>query len=77
MNEKAGLAYWARRVIEELDKVIHSFDPEPVHDLRVSLRRCRSMADGFLAVDPDPGWKQLKKLGKTCSAASVICGTSR
>ncbi len=64
MNENTGLAYWGRRVTEELDRVARTFDPDPVHDLRVALRRCRSMADGFRAIDPDPGWKQLKTLGK-------------
>ncbi len=63
-DEKSGLNYWAGRVLEELAQVSRNFDPDPVHDLRVALRRCRSMADGFLAVDPDRGWKQLKKLGK-------------
>src|ERR1041384_2256104 len=62
--QKTGLAYWAQRALEELDKVSHNFDIDPVHDLRVALRRCRSLADGFLAVDPDPGWKQLKKVAK-------------
>ena len=64
MNPKAGLAFWAQRALEELDKANQNFDADPVHDLRVALRRCRSMADGFLSIDPDPGWKQLKKLGK-------------
>jgi CHAD domain-containing protein/HD superfamily phosphodiesterase len=62
--ERAGLRFWAERVLVEGDNVSQNFDPDPVHDLRVALRRCRSMADGFLPVDPDPGWKQLKKLGK-------------
>jgi CHAD domain-containing protein len=64
MPQKTGLTYWAQRTLEELDKVSLNFDIDPVHDLRVALRRCRSLADGFLAVDPDPGWKQLKKLAK-------------
>ncbi len=63
-NDKKGLAYWAQRVLEECDKASQSFAPDPVHDLRVAIRRCRSMADGFLSVDPDPEWKQMKKLGK-------------
>jgi CHAD domain-containing protein len=62
--QKAGLAYWAARVLEEADKAGHDFAPDPVHDLRVAIRRCRSMADGFLSVDPDPAWKQMKKLGR-------------
>jgi CHAD domain-containing protein len=63
--KKAGLAYWAERVLEECDKASHDFAADPVHDLRVAIRRCRSMADGFLSVDPDPAWRQMKKLGKT------------
>ena len=63
-DTKAGLAYWAQRVLEECEKVSQDFAPDPVHDLRVAIRRCRSMADGFLSVDPDPEWKQMKKLGK-------------
>ena len=61
---KSGLAPWAARVLEECDKAGHDFAADPVHDLRVAIRRCRSMADGFLSVDPDPAWRQMKKLGK-------------
>ncbi len=63
-DNKAGLAYWAQRTLEECDKASQEFAADPVHDLRVAIRRCRSMADGFLSVDPDPGWKQMKKVGK-------------
>jgi len=63
-EKKAGLAYWANRVLEECDKASQDFAPDPVHDLRVAIRRCRSMADGFMSVDPDPEWKQMKKAAK-------------
>jgi len=63
-DKKAGLLYWAQRALEECDKASLDFAPDPVHDLRVAIRRCRSMADGFLSVDPDPDWKAMKKLGK-------------
>jgi CHAD domain-containing protein len=63
-QKKAGLAYWANRVLEECDKANQGFAADPVHDLRVAIRRCRSMADGFLSVDPDPAWKQMKRLAK-------------
>ena len=63
-DKKAGLAYWAQRVLEECHKASHDFAPDPVHDLRVAIRRCRSMADGFLSVDPDPEWRQMKGLAK-------------
>jgi len=52
------------RVLEECDKVSADFGADPVHDLRVSLRRCRSMADGMMAMDPDRDWKAMKKAGK-------------
>jgi CHAD domain-containing protein len=63
-EKKTGLAYWAQRVLEECDKAAAGFAADPVHDLRVAIRRCRSMADGFLSVDPDPAWKQMKRLAK-------------
>jgi len=59
-----GLRYWMERVLEECDHVATDFSADPVHDLRVALRRCRSMADGLRAIDPDPDWKAMKKAGK-------------
>ena len=59
-----GLRYWMLRVLEECERVRAGFAPDPVHDLRVSLRRCRSLADGLIALDPDPDWKAMKKAGK-------------
>ena len=52
------------RVLQECEHVAADFSADPVHDLRVSLRRCRSMADGMMAMDPDPDWKAMKKAGK-------------
>ncbi len=66
---KAGLLHWAQRAIEECEKASQDFAADPVHDLRVAIRRCRSMADGFLSVDPDPGWRQMKRLAKPLFAA--------
>ncbi len=59
-----GLRYWMLRVLQECDHVAADFGADPVHDLRVSLRRCRSLADGMMAMDPDPEWKAMKKAGK-------------
>src|SRR5579864_3761819 len=59
-----GLGYWMMRVIEECELVSANFSADPVHDLRVALRRCRSMADGMMAMDPDREWKAMKKAGK-------------
>jgi CHAD domain-containing protein/HD superfamily phosphodiesterase len=52
------------RVLDECDHVAADFSADPVHDLRVSLRRCRSLADGMIALDPDRDWKAMKKAGK-------------
>ena len=52
------------RVLEEYEHVAADFSTDPVHDLRVALRRCRSMADGMMAMDPDREWKAMKKAGK-------------
>jgi CHAD domain-containing protein/HD superfamily phosphodiesterase len=64
VKKTTGLRYWMLRVIEECDHVSADFGADPVHDLRVSLRRCRSLADGLIAIDPDPDWKAMKKAGK-------------
>src|ERR1700758_852613 len=59
-----GLRYWMLRVCEECHNAAVDFRADPVHDLRVSLRRCRSLADGMIAMDPDREWKAMKKAGK-------------
>ncbi|HEY6769443.1 MAG TPA: CHAD domain-containing protein [Candidatus Sulfotelmatobacter sp.] len=59
-----GLNHWMKQVLEECDHASANFDADAVHDLRVALRRCRSMADGLRAIDPDPEWKAMKKAGK-------------
>src|SRR5882724_1487618 len=63
-KNKSSLEHWMQRVIEESDRAIVAFEPDPVHDLRVALRRCCSMADGVAAIDPEPAWKRMKKAGK-------------
>jgi CHAD domain-containing protein/HD superfamily phosphodiesterase len=63
-KEKSGLAFWMPRVLEECDRASLTFAPDPVHDLRVALRRCCSIADGIAAIDPDPSWKDMKRAGK-------------
>jgi CHAD domain-containing protein len=63
-KKKSGLAFWMQRVLEECDRASVAFAPDPVHDLRVALRRCCSMADGVAAIDPNPAWKEMKKAGK-------------
>jgi len=63
-KKTTGLRYWMLQVLEECEKVSADFSADPVHDVRVALRRCRSLADGLMALDPDPTWKAMKKSGK-------------
>jgi CHAD domain-containing protein len=63
-SKTTGLRYWMLRVLDECDHCAADFNADPVHDLRVALRRCRSMADGLMAMDPDADWKAMKKAGK-------------
>lgn len=53
------------RVREELQKVRSKpDDPDHIHDLRVAIRRCRSVALVFAEVDPDEAWEELRKTAK-------------
>lgn len=68
-DKKSGLLYWAQRTVEECDNADQAFAADPVHDLRVAIRRCRSMADGFLSIDSDRRWKQMKRMAKPLFAS--------
>ncbi len=52
------------RTLKELDKVREAPDSDAVHDLRVAIRRCRSLAAVMEEVDPDPAWPKMRKLGR-------------
>ena len=62
--EHRGLTYWMERVLKELDEVRTAPEPDAVHDLRVALRRCRSLAAVMEEVDPDAAWPEMRKLGR-------------
>ena len=62
--EKAGLAYWMDRVLEEHAKLGDDLSADPVHDLRVALRRCILIADIMKDLDPVGDWKPMRKAGK-------------
>jgi CHAD domain-containing protein len=61
---RVGLLHWARRTVAELNRAGLSFEVDPVHDLRVAIRRCRSLAEGLRTIDPAPGWKQFRAIAK-------------
>jgi CHAD domain-containing protein len=52
------------RVLVELKNVRSSPDADAVHDLRVAIRRCRSVAAVMEEVDPDPAWPAMRKAAK-------------
>ena len=57
----SGLRHWMQRVLKECTRVQRDFSADPVHDLRVALRRCRSLASGLAEVDPDPAWRDMRR----------------
>jgi CHAD domain-containing protein len=52
------------RVLKDLETVRTAPDPDAIHDLRVAIRRCRSVAAVMEEVDPNPAWPELRRLGK-------------
>src|SRR5229473_1875969 len=62
--EHRGLSFWMDRVIKELENASSSLDAGPVHDLRVAIRRCRSVAAVMEEVDPDPAWPAMRKAAR-------------
>jgi CHAD domain-containing protein len=62
--KKFGLDHWMKQVLKEADRAAQDLAADPVHDLRVALRRCRSVAEGMHAIDPHCSWKKMRKAGK-------------
>src|SRR5277367_1921756 len=59
-----GLSHWMNRVLAELADFHETPDSETVHDLRVAIRRCRSLAAVIEEVDPDPAWPKMRKAAR-------------
>ena len=53
-----------RRVLREHSAGREELAPDTVHDLRVALRRCRSLAEGFGEIDGHRAWRKLSKAAK-------------
>src|SRR5712692_695946 len=56
----SGLRHWMQRVLKECARAERDLSAEPVHDLRVALRRCRSLASGLAEVDSEPAWREMR-----------------
>jgi CHAD domain-containing protein len=60
-EEKVGLPYWVDRVLEEHSNVGGALPAQPIHDLRISLRRCMLIADVMRDLDSGCDWKAMRK----------------
>lgn len=63
-TKHVGLEVWMERALELADRAREGWEAEDVHDLRVALRRCRTMAEALTEVVPDPGWRKIKKASR-------------
>ena len=52
------------QVLNELESVRASASMDAVHDLRVAIRRCRSVAAAMQEIDPDPAWPEMRKAAR-------------
>jgi len=52
------------RVVEKASSIEPDWSVDDVHDLRVALRRCRTMAEALSEVSASSGWRKLKKASK-------------
>jgi len=64
LSEHRGLAFWMKRTLEELANLRSEPNVDTVHDLRVSLRRCRSVAAVIEEVDPHPDWEEVRGIAR-------------
>ena len=62
--EHRDLYFWMDQVLNELESVRASASMDAVHDLRVAIRRCRSVAAAMEEIDPDPAWPAMRKAAR-------------
>lgn len=62
-RSQSGIAYWMLQVSIGINNADKDLDSKTVHDLRVALRRCRALGDGFRQIDPDKSWKKMRRQG--------------
>ncbi len=62
--EANGLSYWMEQVLVESERAGQTHAADPIHDLRVALRRCRSLAAGYIAIDPDKDWTAMSRAAR-------------
>jgi len=68
-DDHRALSYSMDRVLKELKNLREAArdsadNDDVVHDLRVSFRRCRSIAEVMEEVDPEPAWNEMRRTAK-------------
>jgi CHAD domain-containing protein len=53
-----------QRALRNHKRARRKLKTNPVHDFRVALRRCRSLAEGLSTIDSNPVWGRLRKAAK-------------
>jgi CHAD domain-containing protein len=64
VRRQVGLEVWMDRVLETAPKVEPNWRKREVHDLRVALRRCRTMGEALSEVSPSSRWRKVKKVSR-------------
>jgi CHAD domain-containing protein len=62
--KRIGLEVWMERVLLKAEDARRGWNADAVHDLRVALRRCRTMAEALSEVNPGSGWRKMKKASR-------------
>ena len=63
-HRQIGLEVWMDRALGTAPKVEPNWRQGEVHDLRVALRRCRTMAEALSEVSPGSRWRRIKKVSR-------------
>ncbi len=59
-----GLPQWIDRAVQLHSEAKQNLEEETVHVLRTSLRRCLSMTETLVKLDPHKKWKRFQKKGR-------------
>ncbi len=59
-----ALAFWMKEVLRQHRRALKRPSAKTVHQLRVAIRRCRSLANGARELDPRGPWKGLNRAAK-------------
>lgn len=60
LTEHRDLTFWMSRTLQRLAELRAEPSADAVHDLRVALRRCRSLASAVEEIDPHPDWQEMR-----------------